>query len=174
MFSISLEANGGKEKNFSYAWLHAAFLCLVLALLSGCGKQTYSGPQPFVGHAGDGNAIVQAAKNQIGRPYVLGGDSPRKGFDCSGLVFWAYKINGLSIPRVSTAQAQAGRRIGKEELRPGDIVVFKTTRWGYHTGIYAGGRSFIHSPRSGYKVRQESMDLGYWKNHWVMGRRIRR
>ncbi|MDO5483838.1 MAG: C40 family peptidase [Desulfovibrionaceae bacterium] len=110
----------------------------------------------------------------MGKKYRMGGASPSKGFDCSGLVYWAYRKNGLSVPRVTTDQARAGKAVSRSQLKPGDIVVFRTGQSprGLHTGIYAGGGSFIHSPRAGERVRMESMDINYWKKRLVTARRI--
>lgn len=156
---------------------HATCLSLLLALclavsLSGCG---------FVNTAQDtgptsvqAQRVVKTAYSQMGKKYRLGGASPGKGFDCSGLVYWAYRKNGVTVPRITTEQARAGRAVSSSQLRPGDIVVFRTGRSprGLHTGIYAGDGAFIHSPRAGERVRMESLDIRYWKSKLITARRI--
>ena len=79
----------------------------------------------------------------------IGGASPQKGFDCSGLIWWVYNKNGVKVPRITVDQARIGQSVPREQVRPGDIVVFRTSASprGLHTGIYAGGNSFIHRRR---------------------------
>ena len=119
--------------------------------------------------------VLESAYSQIGTRYVSGGNSPRKGFDCSGFVQWAYKQQGIAVPRVTTDQARAGRLVApKEGLQPADILVFKNRRGprGLHTGLYAGSGKFIHSPRAGERVRTESLDVAYWKSSLIGVRRL--
>lgn len=152
-------------------------LCAVMILASGCGKQTYRPnryPAQISAATGSGAAIAATAKSQLGRPYVFGGASPSKGFDCSGLVYWACASNGISVPRVSRDQANAGQRISRNSLRPGDIVVFRIPRSGYHTGIYIGQDNFVHSPKPRARVRIESLSVNYWKRYYVTARRVTR
>ena len=153
------------------------FLCAAaLSFTAGCGKQTYRptyAPQARV-VSGSGAAIAATAKSQLGRPYVSGGSSPSRGFDCSGLVYWACARNGITVPRISREQASTGQRITRGNLRPGDIVVFKIPRSGYHTGIYIGQNNFVHSPRPRARVRIESLEVNYWDRYYVTARRVAR
>ena len=150
-------------------------LCAAMLMTAGCGKQTYrpsyNAPQTA---GGSGAAIAATAKSQLGRPYVFGGASPSRGFDCSGLVYWACASNGISVPRISRDQANAGQRIARSNLRPGDIVVFRIPRSGYHTGIYIGQNNFVHSPKPRARVRIESLSVNYWKRYYVTARRVTR
>ena len=151
-------------------------LCAALLMTAGCGKQTYRpayDTRPSAA-AGSGAAIAATAKSQLGRPYVFGGSSPSRGFDCSGLVYWACARNGISVPRISRDQASAGQRISRGNMRPGDIVVFKIPRSGYHTGIYVGQNSFVHSPKPRARVRIESLSVNYWDRYFVTARRVTR
>jgi cell wall-associated NlpC family hydrolase len=119
--------------------------------------------------------IVESAYSQIGARYRSGGNAPGKGFDCSGLIQWAYQQQGIALPRLTTDQAQAGRLVApKEGLQPADILVFKTRQAprGLHTGLYTGAGQFIHSPRKGERVRSESLDVEYWKKSLVAARRL--
>lgn len=147
-------------------------LGLVLALgLAGCGLKGM-GSEPSA--SPKGKDVVKTAYTQMGKRYRLGGDSPRKGFDCSGLIWWVYQKNGIKVPRITTDQARAGVSVPKSKAAPGDIVVFRTSSAprGLHTGIYAGNDTFIHSPRRGEKVRMESMEVPYWKNKLSSVRRV--
>lgn len=146
---------------------------LALLLLGGCGffgqKTADSGPAPIKAHK-----VVRTAYSQMGKQYRSGGASPQKGFDCSGLIWWAYRQHGVKVPRITTDQARAGQPVPKARPRAGDIVVFRTgnSPRGLHTGIYAGGGSFIHSPRKGERVRMESLNIPYWKSKLIAVRRV--
>jgi cell wall-associated NlpC family hydrolase len=100
--------------------------------------------------------IVQLAHEYMGTPYVWGGESP-KGFDCSGFAQYLYAKAGISIPRTTYTQWQAGRPIGKGQLRPGDLVFFKGSDsiggLPGHVGIYIGGDKMIDAPHTGSDVR---------------------
>ncbi len=160
--------------------LHRCLLLLILfaalLMMAGCGKQTYrpSYTQQSNMAAGSGAAIAATAKSQLGRPYVSGGSTPSKGFDCSGLVYWACARNGIAVPRISRDQASVGQRIPRSSLRPGDIVVFRIPRSGYHTGIYIGQNNFVHSPKPRSRVRIESLSVNYWDRYYVTARRVTR
>ncbi len=98
-----------------------------------------------------GQKIVDAARSQIGTPYVWGGTQPG-GFDCSGLTSWSYQQVGKSIPRTSQAQASGGQQVGSPSL--GDIIVFYPGAT--HVGIYSGNGNVIHAPQAGDVVHETS------------------
>lgn len=154
----------------------AALFCLAV-LLSGCGRKHISAPPLEGGAAYDaslGARVAQSARSQVGAHYRMGGTTPR-GFDCSGLIWWAYRQHGINVPRVTDAQARAGRAVGRgAPLRPGDILVFNTRRGrtGLHTGLYTGGGRFVHSPTSGKRVREDKLEQEYWKKRLVRVRRV--
>ncbi|WP_295625642.1 C40 family peptidase [uncultured Corynebacterium sp.] len=102
-----------------------------------------------------GQKIVDAARSQIGTPYVWGGTTPG-GFDCSGLTSWSYSQVGKSIPRTSQAQASGGQSVGMAGKQPGDIIAFYSGAT--HVGIYSGGNSVIHAPQEGQNVHEASID----------------
>lgn len=118
--------------------------------------------------------LVQTAREQIGTPYVYGGNNPQAGFDCSGLVYWVYRKNGVNVPRASWEQFQAGRPVPREDLRPGDLVFFKLRSKGQslHSGIYSGDEAFIHSPKPGSRVREEDLEAGHWRGSFIGARRV--
>ena len=100
-------------------------------------------------------AAFDAAKTQLGKPYVYGATGTAS-YDCSGLTSWAYGQAGVSIPRTSQAQANAGTRIYSEsQLQVGDLVLFYGDL--HHVGLYAGNGMVLHAPRTGTVVRYESM-----------------
>lgn len=100
-----------------------------------------------------GEQIVDAARSQIGTPYVWGGNQPG-GFDCSGLTSWAYQQVGKTIPRTSQEQASQGMPVSSPAL--GDIVSFYSGAT--HVGIFSGNGNVIHSPQSGDVVKEAPMN----------------
>lgn len=103
-------------------------------------------------------AALSAAKTRLGTPYVYGATGPGS-FDCSGLTQWAYAQAGVSLPRTSQEQANAGTRLTLSQLQPGDLVFFFSDL--HHVGIYAGNGMVLHAPKSGDVVKYESMSDGY-------------
>ena len=127
--------------------------------------------QTVAGRAGD---LVVNAMGFLGVPYKRGGNSAETGFDCSGFVRAIYQQTvGLVLPRRADQQAASTQVIDKKELQPGDLVFFNTMRRTFsHVGIYLGEGKFIHSPRSGAKVRIESMNTKYWSARFNGARRV--
>ena len=117
---------------------------------------------------------VLAAMNFLGVPYRRGG-STDDGFDCSGFTRAVFERSlGLVLPRRADEQAQtAGLQwVGREELKPGDLVFFNTRRRTFsHVGIYIGGDRFIHSPKPGGEVRIDDMRQAYWSQRFTGARR---
>lgn len=113
------------------------------------------------GGSAAGRAAVEAAKSQLGTPYVWGGSQPG-GFDCSGLTSWAYKQAGVEIPRTAENQA-VGQEVSYEELQPGDLVV-----WTGHVAMYAGDGMMVEAgdPVQMNPVRTENIGMpfkGFWR-----------
>jgi peptidoglycan DL-endopeptidase CwlO len=104
---------------------------------------------------GDRATVVQAALTQVGSPYVWGGAAPG-GFDCSGLVMWAFQQAGISLPHSSQAQAQGGQPVSLSDLQPGDVVTFYNDA--SHSGLYVGDGMVIHSSTYGQPVRVVPMN----------------
>lgn len=95
--------------------------------------------------------VVNIARRYLGVPYRWGGSSPSTGFDCSGFTSHVFRQVGVNLPRVSRAQINAGQRVSRADIRPGDLVFFGSPI--HHVGIYVGGGQMIHSPRTGDVVR---------------------
>jgi cell wall-associated NlpC family hydrolase len=132
-------------------------------------------PATITGNAAD---VVRSALDVIGTPYVWGGTAAN-GFDCSGLVQWAYGQHGIRLPRMSRDQARSGSEITPvlEALHPGDVLLFAAQPGGgvTHVGMYVGELKFIHSSNDGVKLsRLESQDRdgAWWMVRWVGARRI--
>ncbi|CAM3188290.1 NlpC/P60 family protein [Prescottella defluvii] len=101
-----------------------------------------------------GQAAANAAQSKVGSPYVWGATGPNS-FDCSGLVQWAYKQAGVSVPRTSYDQVAGGTPVSKSNLQPGDVVAFYGAD---HIGIYIGNGSVVHAPTEGDVVKISPVD----------------
>ncbi|HEY9327913.1 MAG TPA: NlpC/P60 family protein [Streptomyces sp.] len=98
---------------------------------------------------------VAFAYTALGKPYVWGATGPSS-FDCSGLTQAAYRSAGVSLPRTTYTQINAGRRVSRSELAPGDLVFFYSGVT--HVGLYIGNGRMIHAPRPGAPVRIAPID----------------
>jgi cell wall-associated NlpC family hydrolase len=141
----------------------------------GAGSGPASPPLTIVGHAAD---VVRTALDVLGSPYQWGGTA-ENGFDCSGLIQYAYGRFGIRLPRTSRAQALAGTPVPPtlDSLRPGDILTFAARAGGgvTHVGMYVGEGEFIHSSSTGVRLsRLERSDPegAYWMPRWIGARRI--
>lgn len=103
-----------------------------------------------------GGSIASNAAKYIGVPYVYGGTSP-SGFDCSGLIYYAAKEAGISLPRTSQAQSTLGSYVSVSDLKAGDLVFWGGVGSAYHVGIYIGGGQYLHAPAPGQNVTIQSM-----------------
>jgi cell wall-associated NlpC family hydrolase len=112
----------------------------------------FPGAAPGGGGDGSGQGVtaVQAALTQVGSPYVWGGAAPG-GFDCSGLVMWAFQQAGVALPHSSQALAHGGQPVALSDLQPGDVLTFYSDA--SHAGIYVGDGLMIHSSTFGQPVR---------------------
>lgn len=121
---------------------------------------------------------VNVAKGEIGTPYSWGGGntngaskgsccSPNgssgssiTGFDCSGLVLYAYAKAGIVLPRTAAAQFAASEPVTPGQMRPGDLVFYGSSAASiHHVGIYVGGGWIINAPKPGTNVRYDPMDM---------------
>ncbi|MDR3152757.1 MAG: C40 family peptidase [Deltaproteobacteria bacterium] len=115
-------------------------------------------------------AVAGTAEKYLGVPYVSGGKSP-KGFDCSGLVWYVYRQHGIKVPDSSYKQSRAGKKVGRDDLIPGDLVFFRSGSRVDHVGLYVGGGYMIHAPGRGKKVRRANLENKYYLQHYVTARR---
>jgi len=114
------------------------------------------------------SGAADAALGQIGTPYVWAGSQPG-GFDCSGLVMWAFAQVGVALPHSSYAQYGYGVPVSRDQLQPGDLVFFDGLG---HVGIYIGGDQFVHAPHTGDVVKISSLSEGWYTATYVGARRI--
>ncbi|KAB1145555.1 hypothetical protein F7R91_17620 [Streptomyces luteolifulvus] len=101
-------------------------------------------------------AAVAAARSALGKPYIWGAAGP-SGFDCSGLMQWSYAQAGVSLPRTSQAQRNAGRQVPLSQARPGDLVTYRSDA--SHVGMYMGNGQVIHAPYPGAPVRYDPVGM---------------
>ena len=109
------------------------------------GSSTGSGSGSSAGQSAqtassNGQAVVDYARQFLGKPYVYGGNSLTNGTDCSGFVKGVYAAFGINLPRTSSEQRSVGYAVSLSEIQPGDIVCYSG-----HVGIYAGNNTLIHA-----------------------------
>lgn len=154
-------------RRLASAWL------LALSVLAA--QAVAAPPEPAASTSDRASGLVIAALNFLGVPYRRGGDSSELGFDCSGFTRHIFELGlGFALPRRVDDQASAPGlvSVGRDELRPGDLVFFNTLKRSFsHVGIYVGDGRFIHAPRSGAEVRVENMRLAYWAHRFTGARR---
>lgn len=145
-----------------------AALCIAAAAPSAAvgadGKRPRVTPRPVLTK---GERVARIALSEVGVPYVWGGESP-SGFDCSGLVRFAYGQVGISLPHSSYALYDTGRAVSRTSLRPGDILFFSGLG---HVGIYVGNGRMVHAPQTGQDVEVVSLSSGYGAS-FVAARRV--
>ena len=121
--------------------------------------------------SGGNSKLVDLVQSKLGCKYVWGATGPNT-FDCSGLMLWAHKQMGISIPRTSLEQSRSGKAVSKSDLQPGDLVFFKTTSAPVgHVGMYIGNGQFIHAPNKNKPVKVDSLSNSYYSSRYVNARR---
>lgn len=150
---------------------------LLALLLTGCAPFRPGLPSAPVGReqspevgSGAGAVIAREARDQVGKPYRYGGDEPRRGFDCSGLVAYVHAQEGIAVPRTAAAQFAAVRKVDRDSLRPGDLVFFRLVpgnREVTHVGVYTGQGRFVHAPQSGRTVGEASLDDPFFRERFA-------
>lgn len=105
------------------------------------------------------DSLVTLARQQLGRRYVLGGATPDKGFDCSGLIRYVLAKLDISVPRTAAQQEGVGATVAKDTavLRPGDLVTFGRGNRASHIGIYVGDGRFIHASSKAGRVVESQL-----------------
>ncbi|MDR2128939.1 MAG: C40 family peptidase [Burkholderiaceae bacterium] len=158
-------------------WLALLLLALVLGgcATRGGGTGTSSMPALRLDPAGR-EAVVAQAMMLVNTPYTYGGNTPRGGFDCSGLVQYAVAsgaAGGQSLPRSTAQWAAVSTPVQSGRMQRGDLVFFNTSGRTYsHMGIYVGGGQFVHAPSSGGTVRKDSMNSPYYAQRFVGARTV--
>jgi murein DD-endopeptidase len=116
-----------------------------------------------------GERAATIALRAVGVPYRWGGASPASGFDCSGLVYWAYGRLGVELPHSSYALFGQGRRVARARMRPGDVLFFSGLG---HVGLYLGRGRMVHAPSSGRRVEVVTLGASNYGRRLVGARRV--
>ncbi|WP_427919120.1 NlpC/P60 family protein [Streptomyces sp. cg40] len=111
---------------------------------------SYNGPA-----GGRAKTAIEFAYAQLGKPYEWGSTGPNS-FDCSGLVGAAWRSAGVSLPRTVKQMYDAGRKVAKADLQPGDIIYWYNDS--QHNGLYIGDGKAIHAPRTGKNIEIAQLD----------------
>ena len=120
-------------------------------------------------------SLLTAAYEQTGRHYKRGGGSPLAGFDAVGYTHWVFAREGLTLPKTPAGLASAGAMVTKENLRPGDVLIYRNQADqidGWHVGIYSGHGNFLHaSPKAGVVTETDAFGPQY-APYFLGGRRF--
>jgi peptidoglycan DL-endopeptidase CwlO len=111
-------------------------------------------PIPVPPDSGRGGIALGFAQGQLGEPYGYGGAGPDI-WDCSGLTMMAWAQAGVSLPHSSSEQYYMSAKVGREDLQPGDLVVFYSDL--HHVGLYAGNGLVLHAPNSSEPVQYDDI-----------------
>lgn len=119
--------------------------------------------------------LIETSKKYIGVRYVYGGMSPRWGFDCSGYIQYIFREIGIDISRVVTTQLADGMIVAREDLQPGDLIIFSHTSGEYnfacHIGLYLGNDQLIHCGET-RGVTIVNLSDPYYSSHFECARRV--
>jgi cell wall-associated NlpC family hydrolase len=124
--------------------------------------------------ASSDNSLLKKALAYRGVRYRWGGTSRSSGVDCSGFTTSVFLSQGIKLPRTSIEQSQIGNGVSKSDLKPGDLVFFRTGR-SYrvnHVGIYVGEGKFIHAATGAGHVMVSSLDEKYYLRCYATARRV--
>lgn len=121
-----------------------------------------------------GSAVAQQALSYRGMPYIMGASSPKRGFDCSGLIYFLLRSRGYNPPRTAAGFASYGKPVAKKDLKPGDLVLFANTykRGISHIGIYTGNNNFVHAANRRTGVKSDSLSSPYYSKKYYGARRV--
>ena len=114
--------------------------------------------------------VVTTARRQIGTPYRYGGNSP-SGFDCSGLIQYAYRSIGVTTPRTTGALWRELPSTDKG-LKPGDVLFFNIGGKPSHVGLYLGDGEFVHAPSTGRRVSVAELTDPYYSKTFIRAGRV--
>ncbi|MEJ2719511.1 MAG: C40 family peptidase [bacterium] len=177
---VKAESTNAPAKYGSSPGLRGIAAVLVILALASCtsAPRYRSGPPPskapdFTPRDANRQEIVLYARSFVGTPYRYGGQT-RNGVDCSGFVMAVYREFDIRLPRTSADQSRVGQEVNSSNIRPADLVFFKTSGGGSvsHVGIYIGGGKFIHASTSARKVRIDTLDDDYFRRRYRGARRV--
>lgn len=137
-----------------------AFAITALAFAAGCTSQPATVAAPTTK---TGERAAQVALQQVGVPYRYGG-ADQSGFDCSGLVHYAYRSVGKPVSRTTRSLWSSTRAVDRKDLAVGDVLFFEIEGKMSHVGLYVGNGQFVHAPSSGRTVTVASMRAPFYRN----------
>ena len=156
-----------RSRLLAFALAAIVFACVAPAAsarLDGPPRRDPPKPEPTLGQR-----AAKAALRAVGVPYRWGGSSPAGGFDCSGLVYWAYGRLGVSVPHSSYALYGLGRNVPRSRLKAGDVLFFSGLG---HVGLYIGRGRMVHAPQSGRTVEIVPLGRSHYGSRLVGARRL--
>jgi hypothetical protein len=178
-----LDADGNiVDQRDDHGWTGREYVALFERQVANLGYSVGPVARPWT-VGGPQSDAVRVALTALGTPYVWGGESYAEGgFDCSGLVQWAWSQVGTSLPRTAAEQWNATTHIDADQVQPGDLIFFyNTSDLGIptisqilgipaqpvitHVGIYAGNGLMLHAPNIGDHVRLTILDTPFWREH---------
>ena len=106
------------------------------------------------------DSLIALARAQVGRRYLLGGNEPNQGFDCSGFTRYIMRAVDILLPRTADDQARIGREVPKDvaQLRVGDLLTFGTKKRITHIGVYIGDGKYVHASSKAGRVVEARFD----------------
>jgi cell wall-associated NlpC family hydrolase len=148
----------------------SALLAAVLAGPAGAiVDESERGPYAVPAEPTKAERAAEVALEAVGTPYRWGGESPSSGFDCSGLVRWAYGRVGVDLPHNSYALYGEGKRVSSSGMKPGDILFFEGLG---HVGLYLGRGRMVHAPQTGRSVEIVRLSTTNYGARLVGARRV--
>ena len=156
-----------RSRLLAFALAAIVFACMAPAAsarLDGPPRRERPKPVPTLGQR-----AAKVALRAVGVPYRWGGSSPSGGFDCSGLVYWAYGRLGVPVPHSSYALYGLGRNVARSRLRSGDVLFFSGLG---HVGLYIGRGRMVHAPNSGRTVEIVRLRGSHYGSRLVAARRL--
>jgi len=144
---------------------------LLAALLAACGgheavRRLPPSPEPVAAPRALNERAAVVAARQVGVPYRYGGMG-RGGFDCSGLVHYAYREAGKAVPRTTATLWRSLSPVGRADLRIGDVLFFRIAGRISHVGLYLGDGRFVHAPSSGREVTVAALDAPFYREAFI-------
>lgn len=149
--------------------LLAFVLAAITAASAAMPAEARHAPGPVLPKPTVGERAAAFALQEVGVPYRWGGASPNTGFDCSGLVYWAYGRIGIDLPHSSYALYDQGRQVSRTRMKAGDLLFFSGLG---HVGIYLGRGRMVHAPHSGTRVQVVSLGGSNYGGSLVGARRL--
>lgn len=143
--------------------LGAAALVAAVCFTPACARAQMAKPFAEMSHSAISlrDSVVATARAQLGKRYRIGGTTPERGFDCSGLVKYVLDAIRIEVPRTSRGQSHLGSAIPRDttQLRAGDLLMFGTANSGVsHVGIYIGNGRYIHASSVAGRVIESPLD----------------